>query len=211
MQTNSTASGYSRLLVKSKALLAVAMTIFVVSAQSQTLAMKYDTKNHPKAKGVWATIRYPSGWEVKEGERPNIVQKFSGDYNGMFVVLSLQIVDAGGAVEKECKDMGKKEFAETFSDESIKQFAGNVQKTSHENKPAFIYEVKHKAERAGMSLNFSHKVMTVCHKNTMISAWCSPSLFDKAKNTITSSLQQVNAAQPLCFQYFNSLVLMDSY
>ena len=90
----------------------IALMFFCISSNAQVLSSKFDTKNHPKAKGVWATVRYPTGWQAKEGERPNIVQKFSGDYNDMFVVLSLQILNAGAPVEKECSEMGTAEFAE---------------------------------------------------------------------------------------------------
>lgn len=71
------------------------LSILCFITYAQVLNSKYDSKHHPKVKDVWATVRYPTGWEVKEGERPNIVQKFSGDYNDMFVVLALQILDAG--------------------------------------------------------------------------------------------------------------------
>ena len=187
------------------------IAICCVTSNAQVLNSKFDTKNHPKAKGVWATVRYPTGWQVKEGERPNIVQKFSGDYNDMFVVLSLQIMNAGAPVEKECSDMGTAEFAEAFSDKASNQFVVNVKKSKHEEKPAFFYEMQSKLERAGMTLQTSHKVMTVCHKNTLISAWCSPSKIDMATKSMSSSSRELSSASPLCFQYFNSLVLMDKY
>jgi hypothetical protein len=196
---------------KIKALIGIALSVLLISVSAQPLGSKYDTKNHPKAKSVWVTIRYPTGWEAKEGERPNIVQKFSGEYNGLFVMLALQIKDAGGPVEKECASMSKKDFADVFSDESIQLYVSNVQKTNHEGKPAFIYEMQQKVERAGNSVPTSHKVMTLCYKNMMVSAWCSPMKIDRTNNKITSTLQDVNTAQPLCFQFFNSLVLMDRY
>jgi hypothetical protein len=182
-----------------------------MGADAQVLNSKFDTKNHPKAKGVWATVRYPTGWQKEEGERPNIVQKFSGDYNDMFVVLSLQIVNAGAPVEKECSDMRVAEFAEAFSDKPSNQFAVNVKKSKHEEKPVFLYEMQSKLERAGLSIQATHKVMTVCYKNTLISAWCSPSKIDYVTKSMTSSQRELNAASPLCLQYFNSLVLIDAY
>jgi hypothetical protein len=190
-------------------LLLFSLLSFIVTAQ--VLNSKFDSKNHPKAKGVWATVRYPTGWEVKEGERPNIVQKFSGDYNDMFVVLALQILDAGAPVEKECSDMSIAEFAEAFSDKASNQIVTNVKKTRHEEKPAFLYDMRGTYERAGMTLVTSHRVMTVCYKKTMISSWCSPTKIDKINQVITSNSQQLKVAQPLCFQFFNSLVLMDKY
>ena len=187
------------------------LSLLSFTASAQVLNSKYDSKNHPKAKGVWATVRYPTGWEVKEGERPNIVQKFSGDYNDMFVVLALQILDAGAPVEKECSDMSTAEFAVAFSDKASNQIVSNVKKSRHEEKPAFLYDMRGAYERAGMSIVTSHRVMTVCYKKTMISTWCSPSKIDKAAQLISSGSQQLIAANPICFQFFNSLVLMDKY
>jgi len=194
-----------------KFILLVVLALASVASNGQVLNSKFDTKNHPKAKGVWATVRYPTGWQAKEGERPNIVQKFSGDYNDMFVVLSLQILNAGAPVEKECSDMGTSEFAEAFSDKPSNQFVVNVKKSKHEEKPAFIYEMQSKLERAGIAMQATHKVMTVCYKDTLISAWCSPSKIDYTTKSMTSTQRELNSASPLCFQYFNSLVLMDKY
>lgn len=140
----------------------IALMFFCISSNAQVLSSKFDTKNHPKAKGVWATVRYPTGWQAKEGERPNIVQKFSGDYNDMFVVLSLQILNAGAPVEKECSEMGTVEFAEAFSDKASNQFVVNVKKSKHEEKPAFLYEMQSKLERAGLSMQATHCALAGC-------------------------------------------------
>ena len=68
--------------------------------------------------------------------------------------------------------MGTAEFAEAFSDKASNQIVVNVKKSKHEEKPAFVYEMQSNIERAGLSIQATHKVMTVCYKNTLISAWC---------------------------------------
>ena len=180
-------------------------------AHAQVLSQKFDSKDHPKAKGVWATVRYPYGFEVKEGERPNIVQKFSGEYKGLYTVLSLQILNAGAPIEAECKNTSAKEMTEAFSDSSADMLAQNLKKTTHENKPAFIYDARAIVARGGVSLTTYHRVMTVCHKNAMISMWCSPTRIDYGNKSANSLSSDLNEVAPLCFQFFNSLVLMDSY
>jgi len=182
-----------------------------ISASAQVFNSKFDSKNHPKAKGDWVTVRYPTGWEAKEGERPNIVQKFSGDYKDMYVVLALQILDAGGDVEKECKDMSVSSFADAFSDKANNQFVINVTKTKHEEKTAFMYVMQSTLQRAGISTTLNNKVMTLCHKNTLISVWCSPTRFNRAQNQIVSTQRELDEVNPICFSFFNSLVLMDKY
>lgn len=189
----------------------IVLALLTLNTNAQVLNAKFDTRNHPKAKGVWATIKYPAGWQAKEGERPNIVQKFTGEFRDMYVILMLQILDARAPVEKECSDMGTAEFAELFSDKASNQFAVNVKKSKHEEKPAFLYEMHSTIERAGMSFQTANKAMTVCYKNTLISALCNPMKIDRATNSMKSTQRELSEASPLCFQYFNSLVLMDKY
>ena len=63
----------------------------------------FDTNGHPKAKGVWATVRYPSGWELERLDEvfastsADTVKKF-GYYDQRAQVeknLFLQIVEPG--------------------------------------------------------------------------------------------------------------------
>ncbi len=184
---------------------------FSIGSAAQVLDAKFDTKNHPKAKGVWATVRYPSAWQPKEGERPNIVQKFSGDYKDLFVMLAIQIMDAGGPVEKECRDTPAVQFGKDMS-EGENQKVTTIKKGNHENKPAYIYDMQSIIERAGNPpMTTRHRIMTVCYKNTLVSAWCSPMKIDKEKQTLFTTQQHLNDVNPLCFQFFNSLVLMGNY
>ena len=171
---------------------------------------KFDTKNHPKAKGVWATVRYPTEWQPKEGERPNIVQKFSGDYKGLFVMLAIQIMDAGAPVEKECRETSAIEFGKDLSDDANQKVTA-IKKGSHEGKPAYFYDIESKQERAGMATTTRSRVMSVCYKNTLVSTWCSPMKIDMQKQSMFTTQQHLSDVNPLCFQFFNSLVLMDKY
>jgi hypothetical protein len=173
------------------------------------LGSKFDTKNHPKAKGVWLTVRYPSEWQAKEGERPNIVQNFTGYYGDLFVVLSLQIIDAMAPVEQECMDTSAVQYGELVSSRAAK--ITKIKKGMHENKPAYFHDVEGSMERAGALMTIRQRGMTVCYKNTLVTAWCTPSKFDPTTKSITSTQRELDSASILCFQYFNSLVLMDEY
>jgi hypothetical protein len=186
------------------------LATFSIGTAAQVLDAKFDTKNHPKAKGVWATVRYPAAWQPKEGERPYIVQKFSGDYKGLFVMLAIQIIDVGVPVEKECRETPAVEFGKDMND-GESQKVTTIKKGNHENKPAYFYDLESKQERAGMSMTTRNSVMTVCYKNTLVSAWCSPMKIDKEKQSLFTTQQHLNDVNPLCFQFFNSLVLMGNY
>ncbi len=172
---------------------------------------KYDTKNHPKAKGIWATVRYPQGWVAKEGERPNIVQKFTGDYKGLFVMLALQITDAGAPVEKECAETSASAFGRDMVDGEDNLKILKIKKIKHEEKPAYMYDLQSNIERAGLATSTTSRVMSVCYKNTLVSAWCSPMKIDTKNTLIQSNQNDLESINNLCFQFFNSLVLMDKY
>ena len=53
----------------------------------------FRTKNHPKAKDVDFQIRYPISWRSEEGERPNIIQKFTSENGRGLEGFSLMVMD----------------------------------------------------------------------------------------------------------------------
>lgn len=187
------------------------LLLICTSINAQVLNSKFDTKNHPKAKGVWATVRYPTEWEAKEGERPNIVKKFSGYYKGIFVMLALQIKDAGEPIEQECTGMSTSEFSSALTEGETDIKLNNMKKTRHEEKPGFIYEMSYSSERAGKTLSNYSKVMMICNKKAMIFMNCSGMKIDKQNQTFTSTRRELLEVEPMCFQFFNSLVVMDKY
>lgn len=187
------------------------LCFFSFFSNAQVLNSKFDTKNHPKAKGVWATVRYPNEWEAKEGERPNIVKKFSGYYKGIFVMLALQIKAAEVPIEKECAEMSTAEFSSALTEGETNITLSNMKKNRHEDKPGFIYEMGYASERAGKSLSNYSKVMMICHKKAMIFMNCSGMNIDKQNQTFSSTRRELLEVEPMCFQFFNSLVVMDKY
>ena len=53
----------------------------------------FRTKNHPKAKNVDFQVRYPISWRPEEGERPNIIQKFTSENGRGLEGFSLMVMD----------------------------------------------------------------------------------------------------------------------
>lgn len=53
----------------------------------------FRTKNHPKAKDVDFQIRYPISWRPEEGERPNIIQKFTSENGRGLEGFNLLVMD----------------------------------------------------------------------------------------------------------------------
>ncbi len=79
----------------------------------------FRTKDHPKAKGIDFQVSLPQSWSQKEGERPNIVQKFrSGNGKGlvsvMLLVKDLPLIKDYKITEQDLDDL--------FSNDGLKEF-----------------------------------------------------------------------------------------
>ena len=177
---------------------------------AQTLTEKFDSKGHPKAKGVWMTVKYPAGWAAKEGNRPNIVQLFSGKYEGVPTLLIIQIKSTEVDLEGECKILSSKEWEDELTDIPTGMKASNVKKIKHETKPGFIGNTEQVIERAGKVIYSVNEVMSICHGKNLVAAWCGTSAFSNQADQ-GKVRKNLNALAPLCYQFFNSLVLMDIY
>ena len=106
-------------MINHRRIIAVAVTGLFVTLTSyaqtnevlsftQNTAIEYSTKGNPKAGGLHITLRYPSSWRTKEGNRPHIVQKFVSAAGSGFEMCALLVVaspepiseaDAKAAVE----------------------------------------------------------------------------------------------------------------
>jgi len=187
--------------------------VLLVAVPSYALDFQgtFDSKNHPKAKGAWVIVNYPSTWVSKEGKRPNIVQKFVGKIKDLSYVLQLQIKDVGAPIEEVCQSLSGNEFAKIVSDPKSGLKAYSSKKGVHEFKPSFIYNLSSGTERAGLKIKYKAVVMTVCYKNLLISTWCYPYKYDNAKKVMYTGERELKDAELTCGRYFNSLVLMDLY
>jgi len=64
--------------------------------------------NHPKAKGVNLKLKVPLGWEVAEGDRPNIVKKFVNHGNTYLVLIKDNVTF-----------LSRKQIRESFQKENL--------------------------------------------------------------------------------------------
>lgn len=60
----------------------------------------FNTKDHPKAKGVDIRFSYPKNWEVKEGLRPNIISSFNSHPGGGLASFNLMVRDVPTELSK---------------------------------------------------------------------------------------------------------------
>ena len=127
-------------------------------------------KDHPKAKGVNLKIQVPVGWEVKEGDRPNIVKKFVKGDN----VYLIQIFDnvtfysrkqSRESIQKESfvSDLIQKESSFLKNFEVLEQSIITI-----DTYPAIQYKVKGEIEQMGNKVSFIMKSWLILYEDKFI-------------------------------------------
>ena len=194
-------------------LVAVSLQAFAAPPAQQFLAAKtkYNTAGHAKAKGLVMTIEYPTSWAAKEGERPNIVQKFvSEGGRGLEMVLittkTLPIPPGTKPTEQELKDvLAPSELKEMIPDGAT--FL-DAKATKVEGMPAGILEYSMRGERAGMKIDMRTVSFIFIHASTMVWVSCSVSMPPTTSDALT---QRMAEFMPLFTLMANSIVLPDKW
>jgi hypothetical protein len=138
----------------------VAITALPQSGFSQTSSLqaflngqktKYSTEGHPKAKGLNISIEYPSHWKKSEGERPNIVQKFTSDASdGLLRMCTIGIKDQPSSMKLFSEAM--------FTQETLKEMVAfdkgatfiKGEQTKYDGQPGAWVVYMTRSERAGL-------------------------------------------------------------
>lgn len=127
-------------------------------------------KDHSKSKEVNLKIKTPIGWEVKEGDRPNIVKKF---VNGGNIYLIL--------IKENVTFFSRKKAREVFQENNF--IDGFVQESSSKLKnpqvleqsvvtldsyPAIQFKLKGKIERSGLTFEVIMKCWVIFYEDKII-------------------------------------------
>lgn len=132
---------------------------------------KYSTNGAGKAKGVEFSIESPKTWIAKEGNRPNIVQKFVSE-NGRGLKLLLILIKEVPLQPGE--KISEKDVLEILNPKDIQDFipAGavylNSGKLTLENLPGFWLHLKSKLSRVRNTFDVETIIYTIFYKNKMI-------------------------------------------
>lgn len=172
----------------------------------------YSTKGHSKAKGLSVSIKYPKSWKAKEGERPNIVQKFSRAFDdGSSVMCFILIKDLPSEIkmfsdEKIAKEIFTEEIMKSMVSENSKLL--EHQQTKYDGQPGAISSFVMVQERSGIQL-YSYVLQHIfVYSKKMVSIQCMVggpfSNNDKIDNLYKSYA-------PLFIQIGNSVILHDKW
>lgn len=128
-------------------------------------------KDHPKAKGVNLKLKAPVGWEVKEGDRPNIVKKFTNEGNTYLILIKDNVTFFS---RKQIREAFKQNnFLEEFTQEAsslfknpkvIEQSVVNI-----DSYPSIHFKVKGEMEYSGLTFPYILKCWVVFYEDKIIS------------------------------------------
>lgn len=132
---------------------------------------KYTANGSGKAKGVAFSIESPTTWKAKDGNRPNIVQKFVSE-NGKGLELLLVLIkeiplQPGEKItEKDILEiLNPKDIKDVLPDGSIYINSG---KLTLENLPGYWVHFKLNMSRVRNSVGMETIMYTIFYKNKMI-------------------------------------------
>lgn len=127
-------------------------------------------KDHPKAKEVNLKLKVPVGWDVKEGDRPNIVKKFTNEGNTYLILIKDNVTFFSRKQIREAlqEDNFVKEFVQEAS-----SFLKNPQVIDQsvvtiDTYPTVQFKVKGKMERSGLTFPIIMKCWVVFYEDKII-------------------------------------------
>ena len=176
-------------------------------AFSQGQRTKYNSKDHPKAKGIQITLEYPSTWQAEEGQRPNIVQKFIGkDDLGNSVIVTLMIKKIPFLLRLFKKNWLEEDFLkEMVTDMGGLYISSGTTKIENENAAWVIFTLS--LERAFRKMRIKSIAFIIIYKGRLIQLQCA---VGGIQNDPTIN-QRFNSYVPLFQLIFNSIVFPDKW
>lgn len=127
-------------------------------------------KEHPKAKEVNLKLKVPVDWEVKEGDRPNIVKKFVNEGNTYLILIK----DNGTFFSRKQAKEALQE--ENFVHEYVQEVSSSLKSAqvldqsivTIDTYPSVQFKVKGKVERSGLTFPVILKCWVVFYEDKII-------------------------------------------
>jgi hypothetical protein len=140
------------------------------STFSTSLGEYISIKDHPKSKEVNLKLKVPVGWEVKEGDRPNIVKKFTNGGNTYLILIKDNVTFFSRKQIREAlqEDNFVQEFVQEAS--SFLKYSQVVDQSvvSIDTYPSVQFKVKGKLERLGQTFSMIMKCWVVFYEDKII-------------------------------------------
>lgn len=171
---------------------------------------QFTTKGHPKSLGVSLKISIPADWEMKEGERPHIIQKFTSksyDSKVMMCIISINKVPAIVSILND-EDIAEMMFSDEAVSESLPQGSELTFKkiTRYDGQPGLFIAYSNSAQRAGFDLRLYVAEHRFIYKKRHISVSCSYSGTNESFKGVEIE-NEIQAFQLLSQMIANSIVI----
>lgn len=159
-------------------------------------------EGHPKAKSVNMKLRIPTGWDVQEGDRPNIVKKFVHGDNSYLILIKKYPVflskNDGSELLQDAEFVNElhAEWKTVFKDLII----DSQRFVSVDTYPALEFKLKGTMERLGVKINMTVRTWMVVYEDRMVSL---------AGYSVGDS--DDTALQQLFFNITNSVIFPEQY
>ena len=145
----------------------------------------WKSKGHKKAKGVDVKISIPKSWENVEGNRPNILQKFSPKRKSSHTRIALQTIDVGEQLaEEDIAEMNTKEFCSLIIGEEAEILSHQATKLNGVDCSMFEYTLTQ--EQLGVKIGLKILGFMIPQGKTILFVACS------AGGNATSGYDQIN-------------------
>jgi len=132
----------------------------------------YESLNgHPKAKGVNLKLRKPKGWELQEGDRPNIVKKFNYKTNTYIILIKDNMMFLSRNEAKEL--LADEEYVKEIITESG-SYLKNIEILQYkivtiDTYPALEFTIRGDKERLGIDFKMIMKNWMIFYEDKIIS------------------------------------------
>lgn len=173
----------------------------------------YKTDDHPKARRLKMKFDYPSGWTAKEGERPNIVQRFVEPLTaGITRMCMITVKEFPPEVQAASSEPGM--LDEVFLPENLRQMVPpgatvlDAQSTKYDGQPGGWLSYSIYAEAANMKLYSVSLNQTFSFQGKMAGLLCSVGGAAAESAKVDRAFQ---ASIPLFQQMGASIVLPDKW
>ena len=129
---------------------------------------------HPKAKGVNLKLRPPMGWQIAEGDRPNIVQKFLFKNNNYMIIVKDNITFFSRNEIREL--LSDEEYVNDFLSEAS-SILTNPQILSHrivnvDKYPSLEFTMRGEMDRLGIKMSIKQKCWMVFFEDKIVYLQC---------------------------------------
>jgi len=159
-------------------------------------------KDHVKSKDVNLKLKVPQGWEVKEGDRPNIIKKFTKDGNTYLILIKDNMTFFSRSMSKEL--LSDESFINEFVEESS-SFMKNSEVIDKsvvtiDTYPSVTFKVRGKMERSGITIPMIMRCWVVFYEDKFVFL-----------QSMGIDNPEFRALEQLYFLITNSVIFPDQY